>query len=119
MLEHALKRGNSGYPAYHFIAHHVFPTPPHSENAIKLTLYSLPACSLKVKRACAIWIYSEPLNKCVKDIPRGRWKRPPLTSLVGVYADGQAPWQYTSSVYCKLIFVLYNKEQKIGICLDR
>lgn len=67
----ALKCGNSGYPASQFVAYHVFPTPPHSENAIKLMLYSLPTCSLKVKHACAIWIYSEPLNKCVKDIPRG------------------------------------------------
>lgn len=67
----ALKRGNSEYPASQFIAYHVFQTPPHSENAIKLMLYSLPTCSLKVKHACAIWIYSEPLNKCVKDIPRG------------------------------------------------
>lgn len=71
LREHTLKHGDGGYPASQFIAYHVYPVPARSGNAIKLTLCSLPACSLRVKHACAIRLYSERLSKCIEAVPRG------------------------------------------------
>lgn len=48
-----------------------------------------PACSLQVKRACAAWMCSEPLNQCGKDVPGAPWRGHPCST--GVHAGGHAP----------------------------